>query len=240
VDVRLDRVEPGDGEGPLAYLTIAVTSPDARVVGKRFSAAVIEMALATVPGFTATAPPEDARPLVVQWPALVSSRCLQQTVVLDSQPFVILEERPSELALVGAPEAVAAAEGAPHDVEQAGELTLAPLGRVFGARSGDKGGNANLGVWATTPSAFAFLRRFLTVEKLTEILPSTAGLSIERCELPNLLAVNFVIKGLLGAGAGASSRIDPQAKTLGEVFRARAVEMPAALLRERAAAAPAE
>jgi hypothetical protein len=117
--------------------------------------------------------------------------------------------------------------GAPAD---GGTMVRAPLGRVFGARSGDKGGDANLGVWAREPAAFEFLRRFLTTEKLRELLPSTKSLVISRCELPNLLAVHFLIKGLLGDGAAASMRIDPQAKALGEALRSRVIEMPAALL----------
>jgi hypothetical protein len=108
-----------------------------------------------------------------------------------------------------------------------------PIGRVFGARSGDKGGDANLGVWARTPAAFTFLRRFLSTDALTALLPSTSGLTIQRSELPNLLALNFVIKGLLGQGAGTSARIDTQAKALAEIFRSRIIEIPASLLDEK-------
>jgi hypothetical protein len=105
-----------------------------------------------------------------------------------------------------------------------------PLGRVFGARSGDKGGNANLGVWARTPEAFAVLCAFLTVDRLKALLPEAAPLPVDRYELPNLLAVNFVIRGLLEGGAGSSSRVDPQAKTLGEHLRARIAELPASIV----------
>jgi hypothetical protein len=112
-----------------------------------------------------------------------------------------------------------------------GGATRAPLGRVVGARSGDKGGDANLGVWARSAAGYAWLSGFLTVDRLRELLPETAPLTVERYELPNLNAVNFVIRGLLGAGVAASTRFDPQAKALGEWLRSRVVEIPEDLLR---------
>jgi len=105
-----------------------------------------------------------------------------------------------------------------------------PLGRVFGTRSGDKGGNANLGLWGRTPAAYAWLARELTVDKLRALFPDLASFAIDRALLPNLHAVNFTIRGLLGDGVAASTRSDPQAKTLGEYVRARVVELPAELL----------
>jgi hypothetical protein len=101
-----------------------------------------------------------------------------------------------------------------------------PLGLVCGARSGDKGGNANVGFWTRDPSAFPWLRAYLTVDRLREVLPEAAELEIRRFELPNLSALNFVIVGLLGAGVAASTRPDPQAKGLGEYLRSRLVDVP--------------
>ncbi|MEA3470821.1 MAG: exopolyphosphatase, partial [Thermodesulfobacteriota bacterium] len=111
-----------------------------------------------------------------------------------------------------------------------GKTVRAPFGRVFATRSGDKGGNANLGVWAKTPEAFAFLRDFLTTQKLKELLKDMSAFEIERYEMPNLLAINFYIKGVLGEGVAASLRSDPQAKTLGEYLRAKVIELPESLL----------
>ena len=105
-----------------------------------------------------------------------------------------------------------------------------PLGTLVGARSGDKGGDANLGVWARTDTAADWLLGWLTAERLRKLLPETAPLTVERYELRNLRAVNFVIHGLLGAGVAASTRFDPQAKALGELFRARVAEVPATLV----------
>jgi hypothetical protein len=101
-----------------------------------------------------------------------------------------------------------------------------PLGKLFGARSGDKGGNANLGVWAKTEAGFSFLQRFLTVEKLKQLLPACAPFAIDRYELPNLLALNFYIRGILGDGVSSSTLTDPQAKILAEQLRAQLIEAP--------------
>jgi hypothetical protein len=105
-----------------------------------------------------------------------------------------------------------------------------PLGVLAGARSGDKGGNANVGVWVRTPEAYAWLAEYLTTERLAELVPSTAGLVIERYRLPNLLALNFVVVGLLGRGLAASTRLDAQAKALGEELRAAAADIPESLI----------
>jgi hypothetical protein len=105
-------------------------------------------------------------------------------------------------------------------------MRRAPLGALFGARSGDKGGNANLGVWARNEQAYVWLERFLTLEQLKTLLPEAARHEVRRYELPNLRALNFVIVGLLGEGVASSIRPDAQAKSLGEWLRAREVELP--------------
>jgi hypothetical protein len=111
-----------------------------------------------------------------------------------------------------------------------GETRRVALGEVVGARSGDKGGDANLGVWARTDAGYGWMRAFLTVERLKELLPETAPLIVERYDLPNLKALNFVIHGILGRGVAASTRFDPQAKALGEWLRSRIVDVPEELL----------
>ncbi|HSH11630.1 MAG TPA: exopolyphosphatase, partial [Ilumatobacter sp.] len=95
----------------------------------------------------------------------------------------------------------------------------------------DKGGNANVGVFARTSAAYDWLAGQLTVERLRELLPETAGLRIDRYDLPNLWSLNFVIHDLLEEGVAASSRIDAQAKSLGEWLRARVVDVPIELVR---------
>jgi hypothetical protein len=107
---------------------------------------------------------------------------------------------------------------------------LVPLGKAFGARSGDKGGNANVGIWARDDVAYAWLESFLTVERFKQLIPEAARLEVRRYELPNLRALNFLVVGLLGEGVASSVRFDPQAKSLGEYLRSRVVDMPQTLL----------
>jgi hypothetical protein len=118
----------------------------------------------------------------------------------------------------------------PSAAAPAGPTVRAPLGRVYGARSGDKGGDANLGVFARSDAAWAWLDGFLTSERLRALLPEIAPFALERHRLPNIRSLNFVIHGLLEEGVAASTRQDPQAKSLGEWLRARVVELPSALL----------
>lgn len=111
-------------------------------------------------------------------------------------------------------------------------MVQVPLGLIVGARSGDKGGNANVGLWTRRPEAYAWLRQYLTTERFRQLVPEARSLEIERYELPNLLALNFVVRGLLGDGVAASTRMDPQAKSFGEYVRAKVAEIPKALLAE--------
>jgi len=105
-----------------------------------------------------------------------------------------------------------------------------PLGEICGARSGDKGGNANVGIWTRSAEAYDWLDAFLSVERLRELLPETRELTVDRFAFPNLRAINFVVKGLLGDGVAASLRSDPQAKSFGEYLRAKHVPIPVSLL----------
>jgi hypothetical protein len=111
-----------------------------------------------------------------------------------------------------------------------GPTRRAPLGTIVGARSGDKGGNANVGAWARDEAAYTWLASFLTAERLKELIPEAAELEVRRYELANLNALNFIVVGLLGEGVASSVRFDPQAKSLGEYLRSREVEIPQALL----------
>ncbi|MFP4668328.1 MAG: acyclic terpene utilization AtuA family protein [Desulfobacterales bacterium] len=220
--IRSDKQDPQTNEEGLAYLRFTVIDDDQAKVA-RLSSGLVEMALANIPGFTPTAPPSRGTQGVVHWPCLVHSRHISQTVSLPDEEITVE-------AVSGGGEKPGVSPFEPEIPEvPGGAKTKMPLGRVFGARSGDKGGNANLGVWARSPEAYAFLRQFLTPEKLKELLPDCAPYRIDRYELPNLLAVNFDIHGILGDGAAASTKSDPQAKTLGEYLRARIVEMPEAI-----------
>ena len=232
-EVRLvgrPALDPATAEEAVAELRVTVKDPDPAKVGRAFSNAAIELALASYPGCYTTTPPGEAAPYGVYWPALVRADAVEQVVVLDGERLVVK----SPTAAATAPGPTPPAPPAPDPIPPLGGPTVrAPLGRAFGARSGDKGGNANVGVWARGPEGYAFLASFLTVERFRALLPEARGLQVRRYELPNLLALNFVVVGLLGEGVSSSTRIDPQAKGLGEWLRARIVDLPVALVEQQ-------
>jgi Acyclic terpene utilisation family protein AtuA len=234
--------DPITAEEAVAELRITVKDPDPSKVGRAFSGAAIELVLASYPGCYTTTPPTDATPYGVYWPTLIRADLVEQLVVLDDgrrlpvnpppgPPGALEPGGPAPGPPVGERSPTpGAAPGAVHSPSVPGPTTRAPLGRVFGARSGDKGGNANVGVWARSEPAYRFLVGFLTVERFRELIPEARDLPTHRYELPNLLALNFVVVGLLGEGVSSSTRIDPQAKGLGEWLRARVVDLPVELL----------
>jgi hypothetical protein len=222
---RSDQEDPESNESAQALLKITVKDPDGAKVGRAWSNRAIEMALAHYPGFHMTSPPTEETAFAVYWPALVPSGMIEQVVHVGGREIAIpptMSGRPDMAPALPQSAVVPPAPG--------GRTVRVPLGRVAGARSGDKGGNANVGVWARTPEAYAWLCWFLTAERLSQLLPEARGLEVERYLLPNLLAVNFVIQRLLGEGVSASTRSDPQAKSLGEYLRAKVVDVPEALL----------
>ncbi len=221
--IRSDKENPACNEEAYAYLRMSVMDPDAKKVAM-FSTRFVELALCSVPGLALTAPPDKGRPVIQHWPTLVSMDKVPQKVILGDDSFSIEPARFEQTQ--PAPEPMAGRIPAVPE----GEKVAVPLGRIFAARSGDKGGNANLGIWGKTAESFAFLQDFLTVEKLKGLLPDMAQYDIERYELPNLLALNFYIKGVLGDGVSASLRMDPQAKTLGEYLRTKIVDIPKTLI----------
>jgi hypothetical protein len=223
--VRTDHPDPQTNEQAVAIWYLGVKDPDAKKVGRAFSNAMIETALASIPGFFAVSGgPGEGRPYGVYEPALVPAAAVAQEVVLPGGETLRVDS--------AIPQAPFAVEPAPEPVAHppGGPTLRAPLGAVFGTRSGDKGGDANLGIFARSDAAFAWLDGFLGTERLRALLPEVAPLEIERHRLPALRALNFVIKGLLEEGVAASTRQDPQAKGLGEWLRARVVDMPRALL----------
>src|SRR6202008_2391966 len=113
---------------------------------------------------------------------------------------------------------------------RAGPTRRVPLGQIAGARSGDKGGSANIGVWVRTDEQWRWLANTLTVELFKDLLPEAADFDTTRHVPPNLRAVNFVVDGILGQGVAYQARFDPQAKGLGEWLRSRYVDIPERLL----------
>ncbi|MFD0856200.1 exopolyphosphatase, partial [Actinomadura adrarensis] len=239
-------------------LRCAVLDADANRVGRAFSGAAVEMALAGYPGFTMTSPPGKGSPYGVYKAAFVPNEEIEHVAVLPDGTRRVVAPAPVTKALdaetweppppPAQPPPPPAQGGDPTSIvnlpERPSEATASavdnpsftgpsvriPLGRIAGARSGDKGGDANIGVWARTEEQWRWLSGFLTAERLSALLPETRDLPVTRHVLPNLRAVNFVIEGLLQEGVAASTRFDPQGKALGEWLRARLVDVPEAVL----------
>ncbi|GGJ31665.1 acyclic terpene utilization AtuA family protein [Streptomyces brasiliensis] len=224
--VRSDRADAGTEETASALLRLVVRDPDQEVVGRALSGAAIELALASYPGFHVLAPPGKSAPYGVFEDVYVPHGAVGHVAVLhdgrripvppphESRPLEAVSDEPSAL-----PEPL-----------PSGSTRRAPLGLVAGARSGDKGGNANVGVWVRSDDAWRWLVHELTVERFQQLLPETRSLDVTRHVLPNLRALNFVAEGILGAGVAAQHRFDPQAKALGEWLRSRHLEIPETLL----------
>ncbi len=223
--VRTEKSDPASNEEAVALWRITLKDPDERKVGRAVANAVTEIALATIPGlFGVSGGPSGGSAYGVYRPAVVPAGLVPQHVmILGGEQTVIDSVAPEAIVQV-------VGDAGPSAVAPDGPTAAHPLGRLFGARSGDKGGNANLGVFARSDQAWAWLDAFLTTDKLQELLPETASLTVDRFRLPGLRSLNFVIHDLLQEGVAASTRQDAQAKSLGEWLRSRIVDMPTALL----------
>lgn len=218
------KENPGTNEEAVAVYKIIVKDSDERKVGRAFSNAGTEIGLCSIPGMFGTGGgPGPGQPFGVYWPALVDSDLVPMEVVVGGK-LTVVDSTPS----FDGPEVVV------HPVElpvlPKGPTRLVPLGTLFGTRSGDKGPNANLGIFARSAEAYVWLADYLTIDMLQTLMPEAAERQIDRYELPNLLSLNFIFHGLLEEGVAASTRQDPQAKALGEYLRAKVVEIPESLL----------
>lgn len=231
---RTDHTDADTEERASALLRCVVRDPDPAKVGREFSSAAVELALASYPGFHATSPPGQGQVYGVFKPAFIAA---------DEVPHVAVHADGSRVEIPPATDTLELAPVPPPalpDPLPFGETIRVPLGRIAGARSGDKGGSANVGVWVRTGASEAtgrkaeqqwrWLSHTLTIEKLRELLPETTDLPVTRYLLPNLRAVNFVIEGILGEGVAYQARFDPQAKAIGEWLRSRHIDIPEELL----------
>lgn len=237
--------DPATTAAAQGHLRITVKDADQRKVGKPFTTAVVESALGAYPGMFPTAPPAEGTAYGIYWPTLIDRSAVQVAVTVDGEPVAAESvAAPSASADAASADASASPDGVPAASSSSDTAHIGPgwapqpgtvLGDVVGARSGDKGGNANVGVWIPEPGVgpsaglgaderagrYAWLEQWLTPDKVRELLPEAAGLAVDVHPLPNLRAVNIVIRGLLGSGVADSTSLDPQAKGLAEHLRAR-------------------
>ncbi len=229
VDIQLHRTDkenPNSNEEAQAFLRIDVMSSNPELVGRLFNAKIIELALANFPGWTGRSGVVPNGPYIEYWPTLVNSKYVKERIHIGDKVIDITPT--SQLGLEEKYYQKVPYENPELEIQSFEEDFF---GKIFGTRSGDKGGCANLGVWAKTEDAYSFLFDFLTVEKLKELLPDLEKFDIDRYELPNIFSLNFYVHGILQEGVSSSTRMDGQAKSLGEYLRAKKINFPKQLLK---------
>jgi hypothetical protein len=224
--IRWDKEDPQTNEEAHASLRVTITHHSAEKFGRVFAAKITELGLAMPAGnagkgggsFNGGQP-------IIHWPTTVTSRHITERVHIGDQVIEVLPTQRLDVAQV-------AVEPVPAPVVSKvdGPTVRVPLGRVFGIRSGDKGGNANIGVWSKTDEGFAWLYDHLTVEEFKRLCPDMADYPVERFVLPNLKAFNFYIRGVLGTGGASNHRIDRLAKSMGEYLGVKTVDLPEAIV----------
>ncbi len=218
---RTDKENPNSNEEAMASLLVSVKSKDQNLVGRLFSAKIIELALANIPGFFAQGGVKSSGPVIIYWPALVNSKHIKEKVHIDGEEIEVIPTSQLELEEIYYQKEPIKIKKIKKEDEK--EIYF---GEIYGTRSGDKGGCANLGVWAKNADSFAFLHDFLTVKKLKELLPDLNQYKIERFELANINSLNFYIHDILQDGVSSNDKKDGQAKSLGEYLRAKKVKVP--------------
>ena len=229
VDIQLHRTDkenPISNEEAQAFLRIDVMSSNPDLVGRLFNAKIVELALANFPGWTGRSGVVPNGAYIEYWPALVNSKYIKEHIHIDGKVIDVIPT--SQLELEEKYYQKVPYENNKLEVSSYKEDYF---GKIFGTRSGDKGGCANLGVWAKSHDAYSFLFEFLTVKKLKELMPDLDEFQIDRYELPNILSLNFYIHGILQDGVSSSTRMDGQAKSLGEYLRAKKINFPEQLLK---------
>ncbi|MFD8046967.1 acyclic terpene utilization AtuA family protein [Streptomyces chartreusis] len=222
--VRTDRPDAPSEETASALLRLVVRDPSQEAVGRALSGAAIELALASYPGFHVLAPPGKGSPYGVFEAVYVPQGGVDHVAVLHDGRRIPVPPAHDTVVLDEVPE-----PPLPQPLSH-GPTARAPLGLVAGARSGDKGGNANVGVWVRSDDAWRWLAHELTVDRFRQLIPESGRLKVTRHPLPHLRALNFVVEGILGEGVAAQHRFDPQAKALGEWLRSRHLDIPEILL----------
>ena len=222
---RTDKENPNSNEEAMASLLVSVKSKDQNLVGRLFSAKIIELALANIPGFFAQGGVKSSGPVIIYWPALVDSKYIKEKVHIDGEEIEVIPTSQLELDEIYYQKEPIKIKKIKKEDEK--EIYF---GEIYGTRSGDKGGCANLGVWAKNANSFAFLHDFLTVKKLKELLPDLNQYKIERFELANINSLNFYIHDILQDGVSSNDKKDGQAKSLGEYLRAKKVKVPQSII----------
>jgi Acyclic terpene utilisation family protein AtuA len=220
----------------MAFLRLAVRGDDEASVGRAFSGAVVETSLSSYPGTFFTSAPSRAQAVARYWPTTIDAGAVSPHIVCDGvtvEPSPPVPRSPGHAGAPGPVGPVGPAEPPASTTDAPAPTTglvSVPLWVLLGGRSGDKGGDANVGLWADTDLVARWLHDVFDVARFKEALPEVATYDISRHPLPNLRAVNFVVRGILGWGVASNLRLDTQAKGLAELLRSRYVQVPAELI----------
>ena len=218
--IRTDHDNPVSNEEAQASLRISVMSQNPDLVGRLFSAKIVELGLASIPGYTGRSGMPSG-PYIQYWPALIDSKFIKEKVHFEGKTIEV--EPTSQMDFE---EIYYQKEPYQNNLPDFDKTEIVKFGSLYGTRSGDKGGCANLGVWAKNIDTYSYLYEFLTVDKLKDLLPDLKDYAIDRYELPNILSLNFYVHDILQDGVSSSTRLDGQAKSLGEYLRAKDIEVP--------------
>jgi hypothetical protein len=226
----------------MAFLRLAVRGDDAHAVGRGFSGAVVETSLSSYPGIFFTSAPGNAQAVARYWPTTIAAGDVTPLVECEGQPVAALSPTRRSATKPPDPPQPPAAPPAPARPTQsatatAEDMITVPLWVLIGGRSGDKGGDANVGLWADTEPVARWLCDSFDMAQFKEALPESAPFEVSRYPLANLRAVNFVVHGILGWGVASNLRLDTQAKGMAERLRSATVRVPASFVESGAPAA---
>ncbi|OUS92119.1 acyclic terpene utilization AtuA family protein [Rhodococcus sp. NCIMB 12038] len=230
---RWTRIGPTTTEGgsydeSTALVVISAKDRDRKRVSRaNFSDSITQLGTSSIPGFYTFTPPARERLIGVQWPSLIPKGSVTASVSIDGQDPI---EIPWHSFASGPAFATEGARSFSVRDWSSEASEFARLDELLGTRSGDKAGLANVGVWARSEESFDWLASFLTVERFKDLVPDARELRVVRHALPNLNALNFMVHGWLEEGVASCTRVDAQAKGLGEYLGSQKVAIPRALL----------
>jgi hypothetical protein len=214
--------------GGMAFLRLAVRGDDEQAVGRAFSGAVVETSLSSYPGTFFTSAPSNAQAVARYWPTLIEAAEVSPVVICDGQPIAV-SPRTIEFPTPEVP--VAPFQTSTPELVITDTVSV-PLWVLVGGRSGDKGGAANVGLWADTDEVAEWLQQHFDIALFRQLLPEADAFEVERYALPNLRALNFMVRGILGWGVASNLRLDTQAKGLAELIRSRNVDVPVSFVQQ--------
>lgn len=218
----LTKSEPSE-----ILVQFAVRDGDEKKINSRFGPQLVPRVLGTVPGITYLA--DQGRPrasdVVGYWPALISRSCVKQRVIVgDKEVAVAQPDLANAKAAPFTPTRIDAREW--HGARS----VKVPLSRLCLARSGDKGDTSNIGVIARSDGVYVWMLSRITAAFVKERFAGTCLGKVERFEVPNLRAMNFLLHESLGGGGTLSLLLDAQGKTYSQYLLAVEVEIAADLL----------